>query len=357
MLCKYCAERIGVESVGERCELCDNVFERLDEIAKRVCRELGKYKGATFRIGTVLPKDVIRKEEEIWQEFGVSESLKKHINRELGKRVSSLCGAKYHPTNPNVEVLFLFPDDIRLEVKPVYIYGRYRKTRAMPQTKWPCRYCGGKGCVECDYTGRQWKESVEYVIADVVIPLFLAKESKLHAMGREDIDAFMLGKGRPFVLEIRGAYRFDIKESTIEGCVNERERGVEVRGIRYVDRGCVKEVKESRNPKLYRVLVDCEGIEGLRLENIKIRQRTPSRLLHRKKDRERVKTVYRVEEKDGYVWILAESGTYIKEFVTGDNGRTEPSLSSLLGKDCKVIRLEVWDVGETSCDQRESETV
>ena len=42
--------------------------------------------------------------------------------------------------------------------------------------------------------------------------------------------------------------------------------------------------------------------------------------------------------------IEAEAGLYIKELVSGDEGRTKSSLSELLGVESKVEKLDVLDV-------------
>jgi len=39
-----------------------------------------------------------------------------------------------------------------------------------------------------------------------------------------------------------------------------------------------------------------------------------------------------------------ESGTYVKELVSGDDGRTKPSLSELLGREAKVAQLDVLEI-------------
>jgi len=39
--------------------------------------------------------------------------------------------------------------------------------------------------------------------------------------------------------------------------------------------------------------------------------------------------------------LLTESGTYVKEFISGDNGRTSPSLAAELGVACVVTALDV----------------
>jgi tRNA pseudouridine synthase 10 len=42
--------------------------------------------------------------------------------------------------------------------------------------------------------------------------------------------------------------------------------------------------------------------------------------------------------------VTAEAGSYIKELVHGDQGRTKPSLADLLGVACEVLELDVVDV-------------
>jgi tRNA pseudouridine synthase 10 len=39
--------------------------------------------------------------------------------------------------------------------------------------------------------------------------------------------------------------------------------------------------------------------------------------------------------------VLAQSGTYIKELVHGDGGRTTPSVAGALGRECDVLWLDV----------------
>lgn len=39
--------------------------------------------------------------------------------------------------------------------------------------------------------------------------------------------------------------------------------------------------------------------------------------------------------------LETQAGTYVKEFVHGDFGRTKPSLSSILGVDVDIIALDV----------------
>jgi tRNA pseudouridine synthase 10 len=42
--------------------------------------------------------------------------------------------------------------------------------------------------------------------------------------------------------------------------------------------------------------------------------------------------------------ILCQHGTYVKEWISSDEGRTTPSLSSLLGVACTCRQLDVEEI-------------
>ena len=48
--------------------------------------------------------------------------------------------------------------------------------------------------------------------------------------------------------------------------------------------------------------------------------------------------------------IVTSAGMYIKEFVHGDLGRTEPSLASMLGAHADILQLDVLDVEDAGLD-------
>ena len=75
-----------------------------------------------------------------------AEPLKTELNREVGKRVEKITGKKANLKKPQIVALLdLENDSVDVEINSLYIYGRYRKLiRGIPQTRWPCRECGGK---------------------------------------------------------------------------------------------------------------------------------------------------------------------------------------------------------------------
>ena len=81
-----------------------------------------------------------------------------------------------------------------------------------------------------------------------------------------------------------------------------------------------------------------------------IEQQTPVRVLHRRSALTRPKIIHLLTVADviNKHWlvldIVTQAGTYIKEFVNGDRGRTTPSVQSLCGCPVDILQLDVTDV-------------
>ena len=90
-------------------------------------------------------------------ECGIShaEQLKTEMNREVGKLIASKTGRAVDFEQPEVVVMLDITSElVSLQIKSVYIQGRYKKlVRGIPQTRWPCRNCKGRGCENCSFTG------------------------------------------------------------------------------------------------------------------------------------------------------------------------------------------------------------
>jgi len=92
---------------------------------------------------------------------------------------------------------------------------------------------------------------------------------------------------------------------------------------------------------------DCDKLSAVR--DMKILQKTPVRVLHRRSQLLRDKFVYRMRAEyiNSHYFklnVLASAGTYIKELVHGDLGRTVPSVGSILDTECDILQLDVTDV-------------
>ena len=55
--------------------------------------------------------------------------------------------------------------------------------------------------------------------------------------------------------------------------------------------------------------------------------------------------------------LLAQAGTYIKEFVHSDIGRTQPNVSSLLGSKTDILQLDVTNLFENPDIDMDDESI
>lgn len=351
---------------NEKCWLCGNIFDHVDEMASAAIARLSEIEYNTFSIGSRFDPGLLDKEESIWAECGAvyAEPIKAEINREVGKRVERLTNKSVDTGNPEVtaviDVNFL---DVQLDIASLFIYGRYRKyDRSIPQTKWPCNRCRGKGCEKCGFTGKIYQESIEELIGEKFLQVTDAERTSFHGMGREDIDARMLGNGRPFVLELKRPNVRQLDLKTLCNDINEKNRErVEILGLRISSKTEVRELKESKAEKSYRVTVqldreiDCTKlIEVIRLLTQRpIEQRTPIRVSHRRADRIRRPRIFEaeleeLENRRAIIRIRAAAGTYIKELMNGDENRTHPSLAELLETEIEVLQLDVIEIHDES---------
>ncbi len=343
-----------------KCFVCEELFEMLPRFADAVVVKLQEIEFHNFLVGTRVDPVIVEREERLWAEMGQekAETIKAELNQEIGKLVEQKTGKKVEFTTPEVVALVdtRFAH-VELDVSPLFVFGRYRKlSREIPQTRWPCNRCRGKGCEKCAGTGKMYQTSVQEIIGGPLLKAAEGEDHFFHGMGREDIDARMLGDGRPFVLEVRDPKKRDLDLDALLAEINESGKGlVEVVGsLRYSTREEVRAVKSASPEKEYRVTVKLLGKidKGLldevisSLKRKRITQQTPTRVAHRRADlaREREIVDLAIEEFDGESLVLkvrTESGTYVKEFVHGDQGRTTPSLCERLGVPCEVKALDV----------------
>ena len=359
------------ESVDpEECWVCEGECGRFEEWADRAVDAIGDPEFATYQVGTKTPPLIEENDELLRLDAGVDadrgELFKSNMNREVGKRVGQQTGTDVDFGRPDVQItLDIERDRVETKLNSAFVYGRYRKLeRDIPQTEWPCRECHGSGrkgtcsCDHCGGTGYLYDESVEQLTAPVVMDVMDGTEATFHGAGREDVDARMLGTGRPFVIEVEEPHRRRIDVDRLEGDINAFAEGkAEVEGLRLADYEMVERVKGLDASKTYRAHVEFEERvtdEDLQaaiaeLDGATIEQYTPERVDHRRAGLTRVRDVLSAsaeleDARHADVEIHGEGGLYIKELVSGDNDRTEPSLAGLLGVEAVVTALDVTGV-------------
>jgi tRNA pseudouridine synthase 10 len=359
-------EKEGINHLepSEPCFICQGVMDQLDDAADVVIKELKDWQTESILIGSKVIASMVEREEQLRSEFEIQtgEPIKAEINREVGKLVTERLSLPVDFTSPDIVAIIQVPKfRVTLQVASIYVYGKYQKlVRGIPQTRWPCRECHGKGCQRCKGSGKMYDESVEELIAPTLLNAFNGSGVKFHGAGREDIDARMLGDGRPFVIEILNPHLRSAKLQKAEDRINKDAQGkIKITGLRPANKAVVKSLKLSAtaSKKVYKALVQVESPiqqeELLALERVpmplEVKQQTPQRVLHRRADRIRKKRIYtlKTEFKDAKSFELViecQGGLYIKEFISGDEGRTTPSLTELLSNPAICLELDVLNV-------------
>jgi tRNA pseudouridine synthase 10 len=335
----------------------------VDGLIEKSLDAIANYEYTTFLVGIELPVKVEEREDEFKAAFnvGYGESIRHEFGRLFGKGLAQRTGKEVDYLKPDLVVVTNpFSQHIRVQVNPLFVAGRYRKLiRTIPQSKWFCSSCRGRGCEKCGGTGKMYPESVEELSSKPLLEATEGEATFFHASGREDIDARMLGTGRPFVIEVSKPKKRFVDLKQIEALVNAGAIGkVEVSGLRFTTKDVVRHLKKGEGAqKEYRLLAEFENEvsdEGLRMLEEKlsgscVKQQTPLRVLHRRADLIREKYIYKVKVKKvslkrALMEIRCQGGLYVKELVSGDEGRTIPNVSDLLGNRAKTLKLDVLNV-------------
>ena len=252
----------------------------------------------------------------------------------------------------------------------VFVGARYVKhVRGLPQTPWYETVDGKRTRIQ--------ESSVQELVQAAVLRLMGSPACIFQSSGREDTDVRMLGEGRPFMLELfdaKHAFPTEAEFAAAAASVHEASGGrVSINGTfaripREVASAKMHFDRENKS-KTYAALVrldrpwtDADRATLAAVKDMDITQRTPVRVLPRRAlmDRTRVIHSCRVMEPgefavdrelaadghEAYVAIESGAGTYIKEFVHSDLGRTEPSMCSLLGADADILLLDVLAVAD-----------
>ena len=337
------------------CTVCKGIFTKINALAKRAIEETEDFEYNTFQIGTTPTEELIAIEEKLWETAGTDfcETIKTEINREVGKVFSKKAGKTVDLKNPDMVILFdLKTNTVRLTIAPLYIFGKYKKLAKIPQTRLMCYDCRGLGCKKCDFKGKIHETSVQELIAEPLLRSTEGVDTSFHGAGREDIDVLCLG-GRNFVIEVVEPKKRKISLKRLETSVNKKNKGViEISDLEFADKNKVIAVKSAKARKTYKVIVKTDSaVKKTSLKKLNelvtvIKQQTPTRVVHRRADIIRKRSVYSLEHKfidktHVELVIQTEAGLYIKELVSGDEGRSRPSVSALLGVKAVVENLEV----------------
>lgn len=344
--------------------------ERAEDVVRAALRRAvdraAEFQFASFRIGTRAVPRMPGVDEPTAE---LQQLLRAVIRVELRRRLEEAWPARrFDPDRP----------DVILDVRPwetgagawflpqqAFVAGRYRKlSRELSQTEFHCRRCRGRGarrgvtCAACSGSRRVVAEAVEDFVRPPIEQALRARGSVFHGSGREDVDVLMLGAGRPFVVTVQEPALRSLEPEAVAGAVRELSGGrVEVSALRVVDRDEKRRVTTEHGLKQYRVVVTTAGGGTLpndaaervvQLAETTLAQRNPQRV-RRRADIVRRRMVHEVRVQDAgaerlVLHVTTDPGLYVKEMVSGDDGRTAPSVTELLGMPCVCVELDVIGV-------------
>jgi len=322
----------------KKCSVCSDLFLELKKKTKLIVKQLKKYEYDTFLIGCRLTPELFEKEQEMWDKVGIEwcEPMKNEINRELGIEVEKITGKVMNRKQPDITIILdLKTDGIELNVRSVYVYGKYQKlVRDIPQTKWKKKI---------------FPTSVQEEIEKPFLKKSKAEMTSFHGAGREDINVRCLG-WRPFVLELINPIKRTVDLKVIKKELNKSKK-VKTKDLKVVERNIIRRIKFAKYDKTYKAIVEFEDtVKNLNkineLNDGVITQKTPTRVLRRRSDKIRKRKVknikFKVLNKNKVQFeIKTQSGLYVKELINGDEGRTEPNISGLINNKVKNIELDV----------------
>jgi tRNA pseudouridine synthase 10 len=208
---------------------------------------------------------------------------------------------------------------------------------------------------------RKTATSVEEFVSFPVVEKFKAAKYLFHASGREDSDVRMLGNGRPFYVKIEDSKKCALSAEALlelQTAINDSTQLVQVQQLHMASISECDKLKQGAetHQKEYRCMVllsrditphDLHTLGAL--SNLTIQQSTPIRVLHRRTQMVRPKLILQMQatQLSSRMMVLdvaTAAGTYVKEFVHGDFGRTTPSVGDLLGCDADILQLDVLNL-------------
>ncbi|KFP80327.1 Putative tRNA pseudouridine synthase Pus10 [Acanthisitta chloris] len=257
---------------------------------------------------------------------------------------------KHFPCPPSSPKNLCVALEIQCNNGAVFVAGRYNKySRNLPQTPW---IIDGE---------RKLESSVEELISEHLMAEFKADSFNFSSSGREDVDVRTLGNGRPFAIELVNPRRihFTAEEmKKLQQAINNSSDKIQVRDLQLVTREAIGRMKEGEEEKTktYSALIwtdkaiQKEDIAFLDdIKELKLEQKTPLRVLHRRPLAVRCRLIHTmtaeyIDEHHFRLRLRTQAGTYIKEFVHGDFGRTKPNIGSLLNRTADILELDVESV-------------
>ena len=340
-LCNFCSLRLESKkskNTTEKCFICKDIFQKVDDIVGKALMEIAPYEFSSFETGIIIKPSLIDRDDQIKSQFQIKgvNSIKSSLNNEIAKKLSRKTKTKIKHRNPDLTIKINLKDDsYEINSKPMFVYGRYiKKIRTLAQKQRNCNNCAGKGCHNCSFHGLENFNSVEGKISEFLIRKFNCQQIRINWVGGEEKSSLVLGNGRPFFVKI----------------INPKKRKVNLRrktildGIELIE---LRKILEPPTGQIFfksKVLILIKTEKTVKLTTLKKIEKLEMPLeIHVDDKKTMVKKIYKINFKKTAsnllnITILADGGIPIKSFIK--SSYVSPNLTNLLKTQCECLQFD-----------------
>ena len=204
----------------EECYFCGGFFENFEDNLRKIEEELKKYEFRTFLVGSEFPKELINREEKLWEENGVDlcEAIKTNLNREVGIALKERIKKDVEFRSPDIMVIVdLENNKTVIQSSPLYIKGRYKKI--LP------------------------KEKVQKIIEKAFLEKSKSQAVTFYSIGRLE-ENVVTNFYKPFVVKLKSPMKRELNLKDLEKKINKNEF-IKVKGLEYSDKEEITEIKKK----------------------------------------------------------------------------------------------------------------
>ncbi len=351
-LCELCAQRQGrqvhfsIVRAGD-CFVCHGLTSRIESMKRRALRAIVRHQFKTFSIGMIVPADIQEREDRIRSELKIrgEETTKSQLSRMIAEAVRRGTHRRPDRLRPDITILVNAAESgVNIQSRPVFVYGRYTKPRGIPQRRYFCEGCNGRGCDSCSGSGYEQVPSVESVVGSRLNRLMGSTRTKFTWLGSEDAESLVFPPGRPFVVELKSPVkreapsRLNLRTGKgllrVSGLRVLAGRPARLPGFALKTRITVGGAEKVSKEKLREMRKKMEGVR-VQFESSK------GRMVYKKIHEIRTKAIGKKLVAD----VKMDGGLPVKRFVSGES--VSPSLSEFLRTPLICQRFDILRVWET----------
>ena len=321
---------------------------RIDPIVRKALRAIDRQQFETFSTGTIIPAEIQEREDVLRSELKIrgGETMKSQLSRIIAQAVSTETGRTVDRFRPDITILVdLGVSSVQTQARPIFVHGRYTKPRGIPQRRYFCESCNGRGCHVCSGSGYVLEPSVESVIGSKLSRLTGSSKAKFTWIGSEDADSQVLPPGRPFVVELKTPTKRQVPSR-----LNLRTG----KGILRLSSLRVLADRPTKLPGFViktRIFIDgSEKVSNARLGDMQRKMRGVAVRFESSKGKTVYKKIHSIKTKTIGKSLVSEvkmdGGLPVKRFVSGES--VSPSISEFLKTTLKCRSfdiLRVWEIG------------